>query len=97
MNYEEYVPLEDLNETETTEIMGALSEQEIDVKIDADGNITVPAGQEAQIRMDLATAGYPKNGLSYYVIEDNEQYAVHWLRAKTIWKYAITGTDRGQY
>lgn len=72
LNYEEYVPLfEDLNETETTEIMGALAEQKIDVKIDADGNITVPAGQEAQIRMDLATAGYPKNGLSYYVIENN--------------------------
>ena len=31
----------------------------------------VPKEDEAEIRMELATAGYPQDGLSYYVIEDN--------------------------
>ena len=72
LNYKEYVPLfEDLTQAETTEIMAALTEMEADVKLDTSGQIMVPVEQEAQIRMELATAGYPKNGLSYYVIQDN--------------------------
>lgn len=72
LNIKNYVPLfEDLTATETTEILGALSTMNADVSIDAQGNITVPKADEAQIRMDLATAGYPKNGLSYYVVQDN--------------------------
>jgi len=72
LNYKEYVPLfEGLTQAETTEIMAALTEMETDVKLDAGGNIMVPSGDEAQVRMELATAGYPKNGLSYYVIQDN--------------------------
>lgn len=72
LNYKEYVPLfEDLTQAETTEIMAALTEMEADVKLDASGNIMVPKEDEAQVRMELATAGYPKDGLSYYVIQDN--------------------------
>ncbi|MCG2730248.1 MAG: flagellar M-ring protein FliF [Acetobacterium sp.] len=72
LNNKTYVPLfEDLTQAETTEIMAALTEMEADVKLDSSGNIMVPKENEAQIRMKLATAGYPKNGLSYYVIQDN--------------------------
>ncbi|MBC3888258.1 flagellar M-ring protein FliF [Acetobacterium paludosum] len=72
LNNKTYVPLfENLTQAETTEIMGALSGTSVDVKLDASGNITVPEGDEASVRMQLATAGYPKNGLSYYVIKDN--------------------------
>ncbi|PKM61017.1 MAG: flagellar M-ring protein FliF [Firmicutes bacterium HGW-Firmicutes-4] len=72
LNYKDYVPLfDDLTQAETTEIMAALTEMEADVKLDAGGNITVPKEDESRIRMKLATAGYPKNGLSYYVIQDN--------------------------
>jgi flagellar M-ring protein FliF len=60
LNYKEYVPLfEDLTQAETTEIMAALTEMEADVKLDASGNIMVPKENEAQVRMELATAGYP--------------------------------------
>lgn len=72
LNNKTYVPLfEDLTQSETTEIMAALTEMEADVKLDSNGNIMVPKEDEAQIRMELATAGYPKDGLSYYVIQDN--------------------------
>lgn len=72
LNYKDYVPLfDDLTQAETTEIMAALTDMKADVKLDSGGNIMVPKENEAQIRMELATAGYPKNGLSYYVIKDN--------------------------
>lgn len=72
LNNKEYVPLfEDLTQAETTEIMAALTDMKTDVRLDASGNITVPAADESTIRMKLATAGYPKNGLSYYVIKEN--------------------------
>lgn len=72
LNNKEYVPLfVGLTQAETTEIMAALTEMETDVRLDAGGNILVPSGDEAKVRMQLATAGYPKNGLSYYVIQEN--------------------------
>ncbi|WP_296557735.1 flagellar basal-body MS-ring/collar protein FliF, partial [uncultured Acetobacterium sp.] len=72
LNNKEYVPLfVGLTQAETTEIMAALTEMETDVRLDAGGNIMVPSGDEAKVRMQLATAGYPKNGLSYYVIQEN--------------------------
>ncbi|MDK2942895.1 MAG: flagellar M-ring protein FliF [Acetobacterium sp.] len=72
LNHKEYVPLfTGLTQAETTEIMSALTESTVDVRLDAGGNIMVPSGDEAKVRMQLATAGYPKNGLSYYVIKDN--------------------------
>lgn len=72
MNTKDYVPLFDnLSESETTEILGQLQTMNVSVKLDSSNNITVPKADEATIRMALATAGYPKNGLSYYVIKDN--------------------------
>lgn len=71
-NSKEFVPLfEGLTQAETTEIMSALSDMNVEVRLDSSGNILVPKQDEAKVRMQLATAGYPKNGLSYYLIQQN--------------------------
>ncbi|MBK5244787.1 MAG: flagellar M-ring protein FliF [Eubacteriaceae bacterium] len=72
MNTKNYVPLFDnLSEAENTEILGQLQTMNVSVKLDSSNNIMVPKADESSIRMALATAGYPKNGLSYYMIQDN--------------------------
>ncbi len=72
LNKTEYVTIyDDLSESEASEILKALSDQDVDVKIVGGDSIQVPADQEARVRMSLATAGYPKSGLSYYLIEEN--------------------------
>lgn len=71
LNSKSYVPLfTDLTDTETTEIMAALQDLGAQVQLE-DGQIMVPSNEEATIRMQLATAGYPKSGLSYYLIQDS--------------------------
>lgn len=71
LNQKNYVPLfSDLTDTETTEIMAALQDLGVEVKLQ-DGQIMVLSDQEATIRMQLAQEGYPKSGLSYYLIQDN--------------------------
>jgi len=70
LNNEDYVVLYDqLTATETSEILAQLQEMEVDVQLDSTGKITVPKKDENRVRMALATAGYPKSGLSYYLIE----------------------------
>lgn len=72
LNSKDYVVIFDqLTEAETSEILAALNGMEIDVKVDGKGSIMVPEKVESQARMALATAGYPKSGLSYYLIEQN--------------------------
>ncbi|MCR5481976.1 MAG: flagellar M-ring protein FliF [Clostridia bacterium] len=72
LNKKDYVIIyEDVSDAESSEIFKALAETEYDVKQDSSGNILCLAEQESAVRMQLATAGYPKTGLSYYVIEDN--------------------------
>ncbi|KNZ41756.1 flagellar basal-body MS-ring/collar protein FliF [Acetobacterium bakii] len=72
LNVKDYVPIfDDLSVEESTEILAQLKTMSADVKIDSTGAIMVPKEDESKIRMELATAGYPKNGLSYYVIKDN--------------------------
>jgi flagellar M-ring protein FliF len=71
LNTKDYVVIFDqLSETETSEILAALSEMDVDVKVD-NGSVLVPKDKESSARMQLATAGYPKNGLSYYMIQEN--------------------------
>ncbi|WKY48585.1 flagellar basal-body MS-ring/collar protein FliF [Eubacteriaceae bacterium ES3] len=71
LNQSEYVPLfSDLTDTETTEIMAALQDLGVEVKLE-DGQIMVLSDQEATVRMQLAQEGYPKSGLSYYLIQEN--------------------------
>ncbi len=69
LNNKDYVVIFDqLSVTESTEILAVLQEMEVDVKMEGDA-ILVPKSQESGVRMALATEGYPKSGLSYYLIE----------------------------
>ncbi len=71
LNTKDYVVIFDqLSETETSEILAAISDMKVEVKVDGD-SILVPKDDESAVRMQLATAGYPKDGLSYYLIQDN--------------------------
>jgi flagellar M-ring protein FliF len=72
LNSEEYVAIyTELPDYERTEIEAQLNEMNISVRYDSAGRIMVPVKQEAAVRMQLAAAGYPKNGLSYWVWEEN--------------------------
>jgi flagellar basal-body M-ring protein/flagellar hook-basal body protein (fliF) len=72
LNTKDYVVIFDqLSETETSDILAALQDLDVDVKVDKDGSIMVPKKDESKVRMQLATEGYPKSGLSYYLIEEN--------------------------
>ncbi|MDD2483990.1 MAG: flagellar M-ring protein FliF, partial [Eubacteriales bacterium] len=72
INTKDYVVIfDDLSETEANEILTVLQGMDVSVKIDGGDSIMVPAESEAEVRMALATQGYPKSGLSYYLIEEN--------------------------
>lgn len=71
LNHKDYVTIFDqLPETENTEVLAALQDMNVDVQTDGKA-IKVPKEDEARVRMQLATEGYPKSGLSYYLIEEN--------------------------
>ena len=73
LNSEEYVAIyEELPAYEQTEIKAQRNDMGVSVRFDDAGRIMVPKKQEATVRMQLATAGYPKNGLSYWVVEEND-------------------------
>ncbi|HML37270.1 MAG TPA: flagellar basal-body MS-ring/collar protein FliF [Bacillota bacterium] len=71
LNHKDYVTIFDqLPESENAEVLAAL--QNMDVEVQTDGKaIKVPKEDESKVRMQLATEGYPKSGLSYYLIEEN--------------------------
>lgn len=70
LNVKDYVVIYDrLTSTETSEILAQLQQMKVDVKVDGSGSIMVLKKDESRVRMALATAGYPRSGLSYYMIE----------------------------
>ncbi len=70
LNTKDYVVIyEGLAQTEAVEILGKLQEMGVSAKVDHNDSILVLKDEEDQIRMALATEGYPKSGLSYYLIE----------------------------
>lgn len=72
LNKKDYVVIFDqLTTAESTEILGKLQDMKVSVKVESGNSIMVPKKDESRIRMALATAGYPKSGLSYYLIEQN--------------------------
>jgi len=69
LNNKDYVVIFDqLSTTESTEILAVLQDMDVDVRMEGD-SLLVPEDEESSVRMALATAGYPKSGLSYYLIE----------------------------
>jgi flagellar M-ring protein FliF len=72
LNEEEYITIyKDVPQNEMTEIWAQLNNMNIKFKSDNDGRLMVPTKDEAIVRIRLAEAGYPKNGLSYYLIDQN--------------------------
>lgn len=72
LNSTDYVTIFDqLSESETSEILAVLQGMDVEVKLDKSGSVMVPQEDETRVRMALATEGYPKSGLSYYLIEEN--------------------------
>ncbi|MFA5636092.1 MAG: flagellar basal-body MS-ring/collar protein FliF [Anaerovoracaceae bacterium] len=63
------VIFDQLTSAETSEILAQLQQMDVDVKLEGNGTVMVPKKDEYSVRMALATAGYPKSGLSYYMIE----------------------------
>jgi len=69
LNQKDYVVIFDqLTVAESTEILAQLQDMNVSVKVNG-STIMVPKNDESRIRMALATAGYPKSGLSYYLIQ----------------------------
>lgn len=72
INVKDYVVIfQDLSESDVTEILAVLQTEDISVQVQGEDTILVPSADEAAARMAVASAGYPKNGLSYYLIEEN--------------------------
>lgn len=66
LNNRGYVVLfNNIDETETTEVMKQLQESEIDYKYQKDGTILIPEAQENELRMKLAESGHPRTGTNY--------------------------------
>lgn len=54
-----------LSSAESLEILQLLDDMAVDVKVGKDGSILVPAEKEAELKMQLASEGYPNSTLSY--------------------------------
>jgi len=66
LNRKEYAVLySNLDSKDAGEILNKLTEMKVDAKAQGMGTILVPKDQEARIRMELSSQGYPKSGLNY--------------------------------
>jgi flagellar M-ring protein FliF len=55
----------DIDESETVEVMQQLQESNVDYKYEKDGTILIPEVQESTLRMKLAESGHPRTGTNY--------------------------------
>ncbi len=60
-----------IDSAEASEVAAIISELNVDAQVKSDGTILVPKELENNIRMQLATKGYPKSGYSYDIWTDN--------------------------
>ncbi len=58
-----------LSSQEAGQIMTRLNELEVDARARGTGTILVPEKQEAALRMQLSSEGYPQSGLNYDIFE----------------------------
>jgi len=65
---------QNLDPKEGTEIMARLSELGIEAQVDDTGTIRVPKGEEAQLKMQLSSEGYPRSALTYDTFQDNANF-----------------------
>ena len=72
INRKDYVVLySGLNPDEASAIISEIESMNIDAHLSSDGTISVSKDQENQLRMTLATKGYPKSGFSYDIWTEN--------------------------
>lgn len=72
LNRPNYVVLySNLDKSEATEIASIIGDLKVDAQVKSDGTILVPKESENNIRMQLATKGYPKSGYSYDIWTKN--------------------------
>lgn len=72
LNYNPYVVLySNLDSTEASAILNSLQEKGVSATVESNGTIMVPKDQEAALKMQLATEGYPKSGFSYDIYTNN--------------------------
>lgn len=75
LNRKNYVVLyRGLSSSEGAEIITKLESMPVDVKVENDGTIRVPQSDEARLKMQLASEGYPKNALTYDVFKNNSDF-----------------------
>lgn len=70
-NDEYQILFEGMDQVETTEVYNELKGQDVDVKIDSDGNLLVPTEQWDTLVYELASLGYPQTTPSYGTFFDN--------------------------
>lgn len=72
LNYKPYAVLyQNLDLAEAGQIVNSLEEKGVSVRTKNDSTVLVPENQVAELKMQLAMEGYPKNGLSYDFYIDN--------------------------
>jgi len=66
LNNKGYVVLfNDIDQSETAEVMKQLQDNKVDYKYQSDGTILIPEDQESSLRMKLAESGHPRTGSNY--------------------------------
>lgn len=72
LNSNGYVVLyEGLSNEESPEIVSRLNGMGVDFKMESGGTILVPKEEEAQLKMQLASEGYPQSTLNYDIFTNN--------------------------
>lgn len=72
LNRKEYEVLySEVNTDEAQQIIGLLQESAVDYRYDGQGTIYVPAENVDQVKVSLASQGYPKSGFTYDVFRNN--------------------------
>lgn len=60
-----------LDAAESAQIVSEIQAMNVEVQVNGDGEILVPPDKENNIRMELATKGYPKTAYSYSIWTEN--------------------------
>jgi len=75
LSREEHVVLySGLNNQEASEIYSKLKELGVQPKLEGTSTILVPKNKEAELRMQLASEGYPRSGFNYDILFDNSSF-----------------------
>ena len=63
-----------VKQQEAAEIYSRLKEMGVQPRIEGASTILVPKNKEAEIRMQLASEGYPRSGFNYDILFDNSSF-----------------------